>query len=190
MSTLADYHHPPRIRRILASIAPIACPPDIERFGLVDAVVDHMEMTMRSLPAAVRAALITGLTGYELASMAWPGHLGRPASKLDRKRAIRYYDAWRHSPIRLQEEFVKGIKGLLCLGYYEMPQVKEQLDYTPDAWVSKVKRRRLEVYGDEIRIHEAKLFEPEPLPPLPASIRGAGGAPDDQSAGPDSKEAM
>lgn len=185
MSTLADYHHPPRIRRILASIAPIACPPDIERFGLVDAVIDHMEMTMRSLPAVVRAALITGLSGYELASMAWPGHFGRPASKLDRKRAIRYYEAWRHSPIRLQEEFAKGIKGLLCLGYYEMPRVKEQLGYTPDAWVTKVKRRRFEVYGDEIQRHEAKLFAPEPLPPLPASVRSA-----DSPADPDSKEAM
>jgi hypothetical protein len=171
MSTLADYRHPPRIRRLLASVTPIACPPDVEELGIIDAVVDHVELSMRSLPAVVRAALLAGLTSYELGSIAWPGNWGRPASKLGRARAIRYYDAWRRSPIRLQTEFIKGLKGLLCMSYYEMPQVKERLGYTPDPWVSRVKRRRLEVYGDEIRRHQATLFQPEPLPPLPATAR-------------------
>jgi len=192
MSTLADYHHPPLVRRTLASMAPIACPPDIERLGLVDAVVDHMELTMRSVPALIRTGLVAGLTSYELGSRVWPGHFGRPASKLGRERATRYYDAWRCSPIRLQREFIKGVKGLLCMGYYEMPQVKEQLGYTPDPWVAKVKRRRLEVYGDEIRRHEAALFEPEPMPPLPASVRSITDAarPGSSADRSHSKEAM
>jgi len=152
----------------------------------VEAVVDQMELSMRSVPALVRTALLSGMTGYEVASTVWPGNWGRPASKLSRERATRYYDAWRRSPIRLQTEFVKGLKGLLCMGYYEMPQVKEQLGYTPDAWVKKVTRRRLEVYGDEIRRHEAKLFEPDPLPPLPRSTRSQMS---DGPSEPDSKEA-
>jgi hypothetical protein len=160
----------------------------VEELGLVDAIVDQMELSMRSVPTFVRASLLAGITGYELASTVWPGNWGRPASKLDRARAIRYYDAWRKSPIRLQKEFIKGLKGLLCMGYYEMPQVKEQLGYTPDAWVTKVTRRRLEVYGDEIRRHEAELFTPDPLPPLPESARSSGDA--TPASGPDEKEAM
>ena len=161
---LADYHHSPLVRRAVAAIVPLACPPEVEELGLVDAVVDHFELSLRSLPALVRSGLVTGITSYELGSRAWPGHWGRPASGLDRGRAARYYDSWRHSPLRLQREFVKGLKGLLCMGYYSQPEVHEQLGYTPDAWVKKATRRRLEVYRADIQRHQDSLLEPEPLP--------------------------
>jgi hypothetical protein len=162
---LADYHHPPLVRRAVAAIVPLACPPEVERLGLVDAVVDHFELSLRSLPALFRAGLITGITSYELGARAWPGHRGRAASGLDRARAARYYQAWRHSPLRLQREFVKGLKGLLCMGYYSQPAVHAELGYTPDAWVARVTRRRLELYQGDIRRHEERLYVPEPLPP-------------------------
>jgi len=166
VSTLADYRHPPRIRRLLASIAPIACPPEIEPLGLVTPVVDHTELTLRSFPEVVRSALLAGLTSYELTSAMWPGHRGRPASRLDRERATRYYRAWRRSPLRLQRELVKGVKGILCLAYYEMPQVKEQLGYAPEDWIRTATRHRLERHGEAIARHRAALFEREPLLPL------------------------
>ncbi len=83
--------------------------------------------------------------------------------------AIRYYNAWRYSPIHLQREFVKGLKGLLCMGYYSQPEAMESIGYTPDKWVAKVKRRRLEIYGDDIRRHEETMFVPDPLPTLGVS---------------------
>ena len=161
---LADYHHTPRVRRTLAAIVPIACPPEVEELGLVDAVIDHFELSLRSLPALVRSGLVAGITGYELASRSWPGHRGRAASGLDRARAIGYYESWRHSPLRLQREFIKGLKGLLCMGYYSQPEVHERIGYTPEAWVAKVTRRRLDSYGADIRRHEEKLLVAEPLP--------------------------
>jgi hypothetical protein len=161
---LADYHHSPLVRRTVAAIVPIACPPEVETLGLVDAVVDHFELSLRSLPALVRTGLIAGITSYQLMSRSWPGHWGRAASGLDRDRATRYYDNWRHSPLRLQREFVKGLKGLLCMGYYSQPAVHELIGYTPDGWVAKVTRRRLEVYRGDIEAQAALLLVPEPLP--------------------------
>ena len=161
---LADYSHAAGFRRTVTAIAPIACPPEIEALGLVDAVVDHLELSMRALPEVVRVGLIAGVTGYELASMAWPGHWGRPASKLNRDQAIRYFNGWHKSPIRLQREFIKGIKGLLCMGYFSLPEVKELIGYTPDAWVDQVKRKRLATYGDDIRRHEESILAADPLP--------------------------
>lgn len=163
-ATLATYRHSHRIRRVLASIAPLACPPEIEELGLVDAVVDHVELSMRSLPDLVRTGLVAGLTSYELLSRAIPRNLGRAASGLDRDRAARYFELWRTSRIGLQRELIKGVKGLLCIGYYEQQAVKEQIGYLPEEWIAKVKRRRLQVYADDINRHEASLIQPEPLP--------------------------
>lgn len=163
-ATLATYRHSHRIRRVLASIAPLACPPEIESMGLIDAVVDHVELSMRSLPDLVRTGLVAGLTSYELLSRAIPRNLGRSASQLDRDRAHRYFESWRTSRIALQRELIKGVKGLLCIAYYEQQAVKEDIGYLPEEWIAKVKRRRLQVYSDEIMRHEASVIEPDPLP--------------------------
>jgi hypothetical protein len=47
---------------------------------------------------------------------------------------------------------------------YEQPSVRKAIGYTPDEWVDKVGKRRLQVYREEIDRHEASLFEPDPLP--------------------------
>jgi hypothetical protein len=162
--TLSTYRHSPRVRRVLASIAPLACPPEIVELGLVDPVVDHVELSMRSLPDLFRAGLVAGLTSYELLSRAVPRNRGRSASSLDRERATRYFEMWRTSRIGLQREMIKGVKGLLCMGYYEQPAAKETIGYSPEQWIAKVKRRRLAVYTDAISRHEASLIQPDPLP--------------------------
>ena len=38
------------------------------------------------------------------------------------------------------------------------------LGYTPAAWIDKVTRRRLEVYGSDIAKHHASITAPDPLP--------------------------
>ncbi len=160
---LADYRHPRAVRRTLAALAPIACPPEIEEFELVDEVVDHMELSMGALPAVARGGLVAGLTAFEHAARLWPPGRGRRFSKLSRELALRYFLAWRHGT-RLQHEFIKGTKGLLCLGYYEMPAAKQSIGYTPEAWIETVTRRRLEVYSDAIEQHAASIVAPDPLP--------------------------
>jgi hypothetical protein len=159
MSRQAEYSHPPRVRRLLRSLVPIICPPEAEGLGVTDAVVHHVELSMRAFPAPLRQALLLGLRTYELGAIAWRG---RPASRLSRERAAAWYRFWWKSPLAPQRELAKAIKALMIIGYYEMPAVQQALGYAPQAWIEQVKVRRLEVYSDAIRRHETSLIEPDP----------------------------
>jgi hypothetical protein len=163
VSADSGYRHTPRTRRILTGLIPAACPPEARMLGLEQAIVDHVELSMRSLPAPARAGLLSGLLAYDMGALA---RHGRRSCQLDTERAQRYFAAWRQGPA-LMREFARAIKGLLCLAHYEMPAVQESLGYTPQAWIDAVKRRRLATYEDDIRRHEERLLEPEPLPGLP-----------------------
>lgn len=161
---MSRYQHSPRVRRTLAALARIACPPEIDELGLVDDVVDHMGASMGALPELFCRGLVAGLTTYELGARLVPGNGGRAASQLDPDRALRYFLLWRKSPLMPQRELIKAVRGLLCLAYYEQPAAREQIGYTPEQWIDKVKRKRLAVYSDEINAHQQSLLEPDPLP--------------------------
>ena len=52
--------------------------------------------------------------------------------------------------------------------YYELPEVKEQLGYRPDAYIAAVSQRRLRSYGAQIRAGEAAVLAPgDPVPGAP-----------------------
>jgi hypothetical protein len=164
VSILGDYRHPPRVRRVLESLAAVVCPPEAVELGLTGAIVDHAELSMRALPAALRAGLVAGSLAYDTAAMAWPPARGRRAAALPRDLAERWYLIWAHSPLLPQRQLIMGMKQLLCLAHYEQPAIQESIGYTPDAWIDKVKRRRLMTYSDDIRRHDESLLAPDPLP--------------------------
>lgn len=153
------------VRRLLAGVAAVVCPPGMDELGVTDAVIDHAELSLLAFPPVVRAGFLAGLSGYELGALA---RYGKPASRLDPERAHRYFVAWRHG-LAIQQELAKAIKGILCLAYYEMPEVQEAMGYRPDSWIESVRKRRLAVYADDIERHERALFAPEPLVPSPAA---------------------
>lgn len=153
-------HSGKKIRRILHGLALVVCPPDIEDLGIEEAVVDHAEQTVGALPSIVRQGLVAGLHAYDVGALV---RHGKHSYALDRERAGRYFAAWNHGPLALHE-LAKGIKGILCLAYYEMPCVQEAMDYRPQAWVEMTRRRRFEAYEQAIRSHAAQLCEPDPLP--------------------------
>lgn len=165
MSDLADYRHGPATRRLLRSLIAVVCPPEAESLGVVDQVIDESELSMRSMPPVVRAMLRAGMTTYDLAAVA---RYGRRASALPADAAHAWFDWWAHG-LPLQRQFAKGIKALLAMSYYELPAVRATLDYTPEQWIEKVKRRRLEQYRDDIAAHERTIFEPDPIP-LPSEV--------------------
>ena len=178
MSAMSAYRHPRRVHRALAGIARVACPPEIEELGLVDAVVDHMALSMASLPDMFRHGLVAGIIAYDEGARIYPENRGRRASDLDYDRALRYFLRWKKSPLLPQHEFAKAVKGLLCIGYYEQQAVKEQIDYRPERWIEKVTKKRLQVYAEPIARHAASLIEPDPLPldqlfPKPAAAEAA-----------------
>ena len=169
------YHHDVRTRRLLGSLAALLCPPEVAP-DLIAPVVDDVELSMRAMPADVRAALRAGLLTYDLGAVArW----GRPAGRLAPDRAARYLDAWRHG-LAVQRELIKAVRSLLCLAYFELPEVKARMGYLPERWIAQVTRHRLATYGDDIARHAGRLFTPEPLPRLPVP---AGRAPDRAPAG-------
>ncbi len=164
MSSLADYRHPGPIRELLESLARVVCPAQAFELGLLDDIVTHVELSMRASPAGVRVALLAGLSGYELASMAWPGHWGVRASKLSADKAESYFRSWYHSPLMPQHEFAKGVKSLLALACYEQPAMMEAIGYTPQAWIDKRTKHRLTTYSDAIAKREQEILAPDPLP--------------------------
>ena len=165
MSDLANYKHSPAVRRLIRSLIPIVCPPDYEEYDVVDGVLDETEDGMRAMPRVVRIALVAGMTTYDLAAI--PLH-GRRAHKLRGERAHSYYKFWKKGA-GLQRNFIKGIKGLIGMAYYEQDAVLEKLGYTTKQWMDKVHERRLEVYPDQIAAHEKTIFERDPIP-LPSEV--------------------
>lgn len=164
MSYLADYKHPGPIRAVLKSLVPVVCPPQAIELGLAFDIVDHVELSMRASPAGVRAALLAGLSGYELASMAYPAHLGTRASQLSDTHAATYFASWMHSRLMPQHEFAKGIKSLVCLSCYEQPAMLKAIGYTPQDWIDKSVKYRLATYSEAIAKRDIDIIAPDPLP--------------------------
>lgn len=170
MTRLADFELSPRQRRVLAPIVRVVCPGGVARYSLVEHVLDHMELSLRALPAALRHGLALGLTAYDVGALA---RYGRPSTRLTPAQAGRWFAAWWKSPLMPQRELVKAVKILALMAYYEMPPVKAEIGYTPERWIEKVRVRRLQVHAAEIRAHEASLVEPDPLPSSLAARRAA-----------------
>ena len=57
---------------------------------------------------------------------------------------------------------LQRIKGLVVMCYYELPDVKDELGYRPDAYIAAVARRRIASYGPQIRAGEIALLAPDP----------------------------
>ena len=164
MSSLADYRHPPAIRRLLQSLTTVICPAQAIELGLQDAIVDHVELSMRASQRGLRAALITGLSGYDLASMAMPAHRGKRASALSNEKAAAYFASWYHSKLKLKHEFAKGIKSLIALACYEQPEMMSSIGYTPADWIERSKKVRLETYQPAIEKRAIAVLAADPLP--------------------------
>lgn len=166
MSTASDdtFHLPRGVRRVLEGLVPVVCPPDADELGLAGALVDHAELTMASMPALFRSGLIAGVTTFDQSARLWPPARGRAAHDLPIHLRSRWYLLWLGGPTPVQRELAKAVKQVLVLAHYEHPQIQERLGYRPQQWIDQVKRRRLDVYTDEIARHEASILAPDPLP--------------------------
>lgn len=165
MSDLASYRMSRGTRRVLASLVPVICPPECAQLGLAGDVLAGVELSMRSMPRPVRLGLVAGLVAFDLSAI--PFRLRR-ASSLPAAAAAAHFDRWRHG-LGIQRELAKGVRALLAMSYYDQPAVLDRLGYTAEAWIEKVKERRLASYGVEIAAHEASIFARDPVP-LPSEV--------------------
>lgn len=157
------YQHAESTRRLLRSLVPVICPADAQPFA--DDIVAHVALTMSALPDGFRRALVTGLAGYDALAIVWGPSKRRRAHTLSAALADQYYVTWEHGPTPAHVQLARGVGQLLKLACYEHPAMQAAIGYTPNPWIEKVTRRRLEVYRDDIERHEASLFARDPLRP-------------------------
>jgi hypothetical protein len=160
---LADFELPRPLRATMKKFVSVVCPPDVVELGIVDEVVDHFVMSMRTLPTYVRAAMVAGMTSFELAAAVLPSSRGKRFSQLDAARAEKYFVSWWRGPVGAMRQFAFAVKALVVMGYYEHPRVREKLAYRPDAWISERAKQRLAEFGLDIEDHERELVAPDPL---------------------------
>jgi len=166
-----SYYHSEASRQLLAKIAIAVCPSQPDPIALAPEIVHHAELSMRAFPAPARTALLAGLKTYDEAARLYPPAKGKAARDLPADIGRRYFQTWWKSKLALQREFARGIKGILCLAYYETAAAKEHIGYTPEAWIEKVKAHRLEVYSEAIEKQQAAILTDDPLPPLDPEVR-------------------
>jgi hypothetical protein len=160
----STYKHPRHVRLVLESLVPVLCPPEATELGLAGKIVDHAEQTMGVLPSLFRAGLLAGLTTYDQSARLWPTARGKAAHDLPLHLRSRWYLRWLGGMTPVQREFAKAVKQVIVLAHYEQPEIQERIGYKPQQWIDQVKKRRLEVYTDDIARHEASITAPDPLP--------------------------
>jgi hypothetical protein len=159
-TTLADFKLPGFMRRTLPPLARIICTDEVEELGLTAQMLDGIELTMRSFPAFLRAGLVVGTFAFEWGALFVAL---RPFSSMSRERQERYFKSWWGSRVGALHQYAKGVKSAIALSYWELPAVKEKLEYHPEQWIAEVAARRLRDYADDIKKYERMILEPDPL---------------------------
>jgi choline dehydrogenase-like flavoprotein len=144
---------PGGVRLTLVRLAPTVCPPEVEELGLVDEVVDHVELTLGSFPFDLRTLTIAAVRMLGASSRVMPGGPGER------------FEAWFAGRSRVRRTAARGIKALFAIAAYEQRAVKDRIGYRPEEWIERSARRRLQLYGEDIRRREADVLVPEPLVP-------------------------
>jgi hypothetical protein len=163
--TLADYKMSGWMRRVMAKLVPIICTDEASELGLVDEVVDHVELMMRSFPGFLRFSLIAGTAVFELLAMVFPSSLLRPFSRLPRAKQEKYFKMFWDSKFQLFRQLAKGLKAPIAMGYWENPVISKRMGYTPEQWIAEVSARRQRDYAKDIAYQEAMVVAPDPLVP-------------------------
>lgn len=160
-------------RRIVVRFAEVVCPPEVRAGGLAGKVLAEFESLLDVVPPAVRSSARAGLAAFDQGARLYPRARGRRFVNLPDDAAGAYFRAVlarRGTGLALQR-----IKGLVVMCYYELPEVKDQLGYRPDAYIAAVSRRRLASYGAQIRAGEAAALAPGPGDTAPGTPRDAPG---------------
>lgn len=172
MTDLAPLNLSRPSRAGLEALVGVVTPPgEAHQLGVFGATVEETVLIIRAMPTVIRVALSAGMWVYELFSVFVPRNRLKRASRLGPERALAYFGSWLHG-VALARNFIKGIKGLIGLAYYEQLPVQEHIGYRPRPWIEQARRKRLALHSDAIAQHQASLFESDPLP-LPGEVSAA-----------------
>lgn len=153
---------PRRLRRTVAALARAICdpPPDVAP-ATYERLADDVERFLGSLPSFARAGLVAALWAFEGAAALVPSSRLRTFSRLAPDRAAALYGRWWTSPAL--HPFAKLLKMVVAFAWYELPEVKAAMGYTPERWIAEVSSRRLSQWKDEVARAERDVLTPAPL---------------------------
>jgi hypothetical protein len=149
-------HLPARARRAARRFAEVVCPPEMTQHHRTDRVLGELELMLAALAPEARKALTLTLVVLDQAARLRRRSRGRRFSQLDDQAAEAYIKAVLASG-SVPAEFVRRLKSLVVMCYYELPPVQREIGYDPAPYIAAVTRRRLESYGPEIRAGEARV---------------------------------
>ena len=127
---LRPYAHSPLGRKVLRSLVPVICPPDVRPPRR-----RRSSTTSRSRSARRRALLRVGArrpasSTYDLGAL--PFHRRR-AHQLTGAAAERYFASWEHGLTPLHVQFARALNQLMSLSCYEQPEMMERDRLSPRA---------------------------------------------------------
>ncbi len=171
-------------RRIVARFAGVVCPPQVRAPKLAEGLLGEFELLLGALPTGARRSVLIAFVVFDQGARVYPRAHGRRFVHLGDEDADAYFRAVLARRRSGLGTALQRIKGLVVMCYYELPEVKEQLAYRPDAYIAAVSRRRLASYAAQIRAGEAAALAPDPGSSAPerdarsAPERDAGSAPE------------
>jgi hypothetical protein len=151
---------PAKARRAARRFAEVVCPPGITAHHRTERVLGELELMMAALAPEARKALTFTLVVLDEAARLYPRSRGRRFTGLDDQAAEAYVRALLASR-SIPAEFVRRLKSLVVMCYYELPPVQREIGYDPALYIAAVSSRRLASYGPEIRAGEAAVTTPE-----------------------------
>jgi hypothetical protein len=152
----------PMLRRIVTRFAEIVCPPEVRAGDRTGRLLAEFESLWEVWPPGLRWSVRGGLVAFDQGARLYPRARGRRFVHLADGDAGAYFRAVLARRAGGLGPALQRIKGLVVMCYYELPEVKDQLGYRPEAYIAAVSRRRLASYGPQIRAGEAALLAPDP----------------------------
>jgi hypothetical protein len=129
-------------RFVLTCLIRAVCPEPVE--PVLEDVLAEAQLMIDALPPLSARAMGTGLVALDQLTRLTRLGLGRPFRRLrlDEQRALlEGVLGGKRSAIPIQ--LVVPLRTLVVAAYYDHPEVRRSLGYTPEAWVADATARRL-----------------------------------------------
>lgn len=139
-------------RRTLVTIAEVVVPPSPAVAHRDERLLAFAGSYLAYLPPLSRRLLPLGLWLFEWGTLlfvfAW-----RPFSRLPLAARRRYFRAWQRSRSAVRRQLAKGVKAMLVMGFFDMPEVRARLGYRPGPFV----RGRVQERTEELARHGLEM---------------------------------
>ena len=161
---LPSLHLRPGTVRILTALIETIAPCAPEVVDRDARIISFVSSALAHLPPMLRFLLPLGLWLFELGTVLF-GFAPRRFSALSRERRRHYMHSWMRSRFALKRQLARGLRALIQLGFYDMPEVRSHLGYEPEGFVAARVQQRATRQGEQSQplVDEPHLAQLEPL---------------------------